>query len=183
MERDLNKLNYTATKSQRRMAQLLVEGEKTIVECYIEAYEQTEEQQRDRAKLSARAYSASKTRGVRNHIKRLQELQAIEEARILVWDKRKAAKFLLNMCKDIEANVEITKQLRDQMLREGLSTSQQLSQMVKVAEICNDTTRAIREVVREMNDMYGLSKPEVSLTNAIQVIIGGVNTLPEDSVD
>lgn len=55
--------------------------------------------------------------------------------------------------------------------------------MLKVAQICNDTSRAIREVLHEMNEMYGLTKPEVSLTNAIQVIIGGAEQLPEDTID
>lgn len=87
------------------------------------------------------------------------------------------------MCHEIEVNVDITRRLRDDMLEEGLSTSQKLSQMLKVAQVCNDTARAIKECIREMNDMYGLTKPGVNLTNAIQVIIGGADSLPEDIVD
>lgn len=52
--------------------------------------------------------------------------------------------------------------------------------MLKVAQICNDTARCIREIINEMNNMYGLTNPEVSLTNAIQVIIGGIDKLPPD---
>lgn len=172
-----------ATAQQKRLAQLIVEGEMSIVDCYIDAYNQKGEQLIDRQKLASRAYMASKSKGCLYYIQMFQEQQAVEEARILVWDKRKAAQRLLKMCKEIEVNVEITRQLRDKMLAEGGSTSAQLSQMLKVAQVCNDTTRAIKECIQEMNQMYGLTKPEVSLSNAVQVIIGSPDNLPEDTVD
>lgn len=176
--------NPVATKQQRELAKLLVEGDKTLIECYVEAYNQTEEQQKNRVRLSARAHSASKTAGVQHYIKMFQEQQAVEEARLLVWDKRKASKRLLQMTKEIETNIEITRKLRDKMLEDTeLKTTQQLSQMMKVAQICNDTTRAIKEIMCEMNEMYGLTKPDINLTNAIQVIIGGDDTLPDDTID
>ena len=100
-----------------------------------------------------------------------------------MWDKRKAAQRLLKMCHEIEVNVEITRKLRDKMLAEDLSTAAQLSQMLKVAQVCNDTTRAIKECIQEMNQMYGLTKPEVNMMNAVQVIIGSPENLPEDTAD
>lgn len=175
--------NPMPTAQQKRLAELLVAGEMSLVDCYIEAYSQTEEQCEDRQKLASRAYMASKSKGCLEWIEKLQQAQAVEEARILVWDKRKAAQRLLKMCHEIEVNIDITRKLRDKMLEEGLSTSAQLSQMLKVAQVCNDTTRAIKECIREMNEMYGLTKPEVSLTNAVQVIIGGAEDLPEDTDD
>ena len=54
---------------------------------------------------------------------------------------------------------------------------------MKVAQICNDTSRAIKECIQEMNQMYGLTKPEVSLANAVQVIIGSPEELPNDTID
>ena len=51
------------TKQQKRLAELLVAGEMTTVDAYIEAYEQTGEQLEDRQKLAARAYMASKSKG------------------------------------------------------------------------------------------------------------------------
>ena len=171
------------TKQQKRLAELLVEGERTTVDCYIEAYSQSPEDCQDKQKLASRAYMASKSKGCMYWIEKLQQEQAVEEARILVWDKRKAAKRLLSMCREIEVNIEITRKLRDQMLSEGLQTSTKLSQMLKVAQVCNDTARAIKECIREMNEMYGLTKPEVSMTSAIQVIIGSPSELPEDTVD
>lgn len=177
------KTGITANAQQRRFAELLVQGELTTVECYIQAYKPTEQEQKDRQKISSRAYMASKSKGVLDTIAKLQEQEAIEEARILVWDKRKAAKRLLQMCKEIEVNIQITRDLRDKMLNEGLTTSQQLNQMIKVAQICNDTSRAIKECIVEMNQMYGLTKPEVSMANAVQIIIGGPEQLPEDTED
>ena len=173
----------TPTAQQKRMAELLVEGELSVVDCYIDAYHQEGEQLVDRQKLASRAYMASKSKGCMYWIQVLQEQQAVEEARILVWDKRKAAQRLLKMCHEIEVNVEITRKLRDKMLAEDLSTAAQLSQMLKVAQVCNDTTRAIKECIQEMNQMYGLTKPEVNMTNAVQVIIGSPENLPEDTVD
>lgn len=173
----------TSNIQQKKFAELLVQGEMSIVDCYIIAYNQTPEQCQDRQKLASRAYMATKTKGVMAAIKTFQEAQAVEEARLLVWDKRKAAQFLLKMCKEIEVNVEITRQLRDKMLLEPLSTTSRLNQMVKVAQICNDTSRAIKECIQEMNQLYGLSKPEVSLQAAVQVIIGGEEELPDDTAD
>lgn len=174
-------LNPTA--QQKRMAQLLVEGNLSVVDCYIDAYKQTGDQLLDRQKLASRAYMASKSKGCMYWIQLLQEQQAVEEARILVWDKRKAAQRLLKMCHEIEVNIDITRELRDRMLDENLSTSQQLSQMLKVSQVCNDTARAIKECIQEMNSMYGLTKPEVSTASAIQVIIGSPESLPEDTAD
>lgn len=171
------------TANQKRLAELLVEGEKTVVDAYIEAYNQTPEQCKDRGKLAARAYMASKSKGVLYWIQKLQEQQAVEEARLLVWDKRKASKRLLSMMNEIQVNIEIVRRLRDKMLEEPGTTSQQLTQMMKVSQICNDTTRAIREIIKEMNEMYGLTQPSVNLNNAIQVIIGGAEELPDDDYD
>lgn len=173
----------TPTANQRRLAELLVEGEKTTTECYIEAYRQTGEQLEDRQKLSSRAYMASRSKGVLYWIQKLQEQQAVEEARILVWDKRKAAKRLLGMVNEIQVNIDIVRQLRDKMLEEGGKTSHQLSQMLKVAQVCNDTTRAIREITKDMNDMYGLTQPSVNMNTAVQIIIGGAEELPEDNYE
>lgn len=177
------KVPIRPTASQRRLAELLVAGDLTLVDSYIEAYSQTEEQCKDRQKLASRAYMASKSKGCLYWIERLQQEQAVEEARILVWDKRKASRRLLKMCHEIEQTIEITRQLRDKMLTENLTTSSQLTQMVKVAQICNESSRMVKECIREMNEMYGLTKPEVSLTNAVQVIIGGAEDLPEDDID
>lgn len=171
------------TGNQKRLAECLVEGERSTVDCYIEAYKQRGEQLEDRQKLAARAYMASKSKGVLYWIQKIQEQQAVEEARLLVWDKRKASKRLLSMINEIQVNVEIVRRLRDKMLDEPGSTSNQLTQMMKVAQICNDTTRAIREVIKDMNDMHGLTQPSVSMTNAVQIIIGGAEALPEDDYD
>lgn len=172
-----------ATAQQRKLAQLLVEGERPLIDCYIEAYNQTDAMCKDKGNLSARAYAASKSKGVMHYIAKLQEQQAIEEARSLVWDKRKAAQRLLKMTREIEVNIEITRKLRDNMMGTDMNDVSKLNQMIKVSQICNDTTRAIKEILQEMNMMYGLSKPEVSLVNAVQVIIGSPDKLPEDTVD
>ena len=172
------------TAQQKKMAELLVEGESTITDCYIQAYKPNEKDLEDKQKIYQRAYSASLSKGVKEWVAKLQEQQAIEEARILVWDKRKATKRLLQMCHEIEVNIKITRELRDKLLNdEKITDAGKLNQMLKVAQICNDTSRAIKECIQEMNQMYGLTKPEVNLTNAVQVIIGGAEELPEDTID
>lgn len=171
------------TANQRRLAELLVEGERSTVDCYIEAYNQTGEQLEDRQKLASRAYMASKSKGVLYWIQKVQEQQAVEEARLLVWDKRKAAKRLLSMINEVQVNIDIVRRLRDKMLDEPSSTSNQLNQMMKVSQMLNDTTRVIREITKDMSEMYGLTQPSVNMTNAIQVIIGGAEELPRDDYD
>ena len=184
MERTKSERGTLITASQKRMAELLLKGEKTITDCYIEAYNQTPEDCENKGNLYQRARNASITKGVTQYLKQLQEAEAVEEARLLVWDKRRATKRLLEMCHEIEANVKITRKLRDDMLdNPDLTTTAKLNQMLKVAQICNDTSRAIKECIQEMNQMYGLTKPEVNLTNAVQVIIGGGEELPDDTID
>ena len=172
------------TAQQKKMAELLLRGEKTVTDCYIEAYNQTPEQCENKQNLYQRAYNASISKGVVTYLKTLQEAEAVEEARLLVWDKRRATKRLLEMCREIEVNVELTRKLRDKLMDDNSITDVgKLNQMLKVAQICNDTSRAIKECIQEMNQMYGLTKPEVALGNAVQVIIGGVEKLPEDTID
>ncbi len=172
------------TAQQKKMAELLLRGEKTVTDCYIEAYNQTPEQCENKQNLYQRAYNASISKGVVTYLKTLQEAEAVEEARLLVWDKRRATKRLLEMCREIEVNVELTRKLRDKLMNDSTITDVgKLNQMLKVAQICNDTSRAIKECIQEMNQMYGLTKPEVALGNAVQVIIGGVEKLPEDTID
>ena len=172
------------TAQQKKMAELLLRGEKTVTDCYIEAYNQTPEQCENKQNLYQRAYNASISKGVVTYLKTLQEAEAVEEARLLVWDKRRATKRLLEMCREIEVNVELTRKLRDKLMEdETITDVGKLNQMLKVAQICNDTSRAIKECIQEMNQMYGLTKPEVSLGNAVQVIIGGAEKLPEDTID
>ena len=172
------------TAQQKKMAELLLRGEKTVTDCYIEAYNQTPEQCENKQNLYQRAYNASISKGVVTYLKTLQEAEAVEEARLLVWDKRRATKRLLEMCREIEVNVELTRKLRDKLMEDDTITDVgKLNQMLKVAQICNDTSRAIKECIQEMNQMYGLTKPEVALGNAVQVIIGGVEKLPEDTID
>ncbi len=175
--------NIRPTDNQKRLAVCLVEGEKTTVDCYIEAYKQEGEQLEDRQKLAARAYAASRSKGTTYWIQKVQEQQAVEEARLLVWDKRKASKRLLGMMREIEVNIEIVRKLRDNMLEETGNTNQQLNQMMKVSHILNDTARAIREMIKDMNDMYGLTQPSVNMANAVQIIIGGAEELPDDTYD
>lgn len=173
----------TPTANQKRLAELLVEGEKSTVDCYIEAYRQSGKDLDDRKKLASRAYMASRSKGVLYWIQKLQEHQAVEEARLLVWDKRKAAKRLLSMINEIQVNVEIVRKLRDNMLEEPGTTSKQLSQMMKVSHMLNDTMRAIREIIKDMNDMYGLTQPSVNMNTAVQIIIGGAEELPDDDIE
>ncbi len=179
----MSKKVIVPTANQKRLAECLVEGEKTTVDCYIEAYRQTPEQCEDRQKLASRAYMASKSKGVLYWIQKLQEQQAVEEARLLVWDKRKAAKRLLSMINEVQVNIDIVRRLRDKMLDEPGTTSKQLSQMMKVSHMLNDTTRVIRDITKDMSEMYGLTQPSVNMANAIQVIIGGAEELPNDDYD
>ena len=112
------------------------------------------EQLEDRQKLASRAYMASRSRGVLYWIQKVQEQQAVEEARLLVWDKRKAAKRLLTMINEVQVNIEIVRRLRDKMLDEPSSTNNQLNQMMKVSQMLNDTTRVIRDYEGYERDVW-----------------------------
>jgi glutamyl/glutaminyl-tRNA synthetase len=172
------------TIQQRKFAELLVKGEHTIVDAYVIAYQVPEEEQVDRAALSNRAYSASKGKAVAAYIQKLQEQMAVEEARMLVWDKRKSAERLMKVIHEVEVNVDITRKLRDEAVNEpSMMVSKKLDQMLKVAQIDNDTMRLVKECIQELNGMYGLTSPGVSLQNAVTVIIGSPEQMPDDEVD
>lgn len=184
MEKTSQKRATLITPAQKKMAQLMLQGEKTITECYIEAYNQTPEDCENKINLYQRARCASTSKGVTEYLKELQEHELVEEARLLTWDRRRATKRLLQMCHEIEVNINITRELRDKLMDSPeLSAGIKLNQMLKVAQICNDTSRAIKECIQEMNSMYGLSKPEVNMMNAVQVIIGGAEEMPDDTID
>lgn len=168
---------------QRRFAELLVEGELSVVDCYIDAYHQSEEQCKDRQKLASRAYMASKTKGVVESIENFKKAQAVEEARKLVWDKQKAARFLLKQCREVEVNVEFAKKLRAELMNSGLLPIKKIESLYTISKICNETTQQIKDIIVEMNKMYGLSKPENMMVAAVQVIIGNEEELPDDTVD
>lgn len=172
------------TSQQRKFAELIVSGEYTMVDAYAEAYQVPPEQRADRATLSDRAYAASKTKGVSAYIRKLQEHMAVEEAKTLVWDKRRASVRLMKVIHEIETNVDITRELRDKAMEDPqMHIAKKLDQMVKVAQIDNDTMRLVKECILELNQMYGLTSPGVNLTAAVQVIIGGPEQLPDDTVD
>ena len=172
------------TPQQRKFAEMIVSGEYTIVDAYAEAYCIPPEQRHDRQALSNRAYAASRTKGVASYIKKLQEQMAVAEARTLVWDKRRAAERLMKVIHEIEVNVDITRELRDKAMEDPeMHVSKKLDQMMKVAQIDNDTMRLVKECINELNQMYGLTSPSVNMTAAIQVIIGSTADLPDDTVD
>lgn len=85
---------------QKRLAELLVIGDLSVVDAYAEAYKQTKEQLEDRQKLASRAYMASKSKGCLYWIEKLQQQQAVQEARILVWDKRSGQQVVKNVPRD-----------------------------------------------------------------------------------
>lgn len=169
---------------QRKFAELIVSGEYSIVDAYAEAYNVPAEERTDRQALSNRAYAASRTKGVETLIKKLQEQMAVEEARVLVWDKRKAAERLMKVIHEIEVNVDITRELRDKAMDDPeMHVAKKLDQMLKVSQIDNDTMRLVKECIIELNQMYGLTSPSVNMAAAIQVIIGSPEDMPEDTVD
>nr|DAW41967.1 MAG TPA: hypothetical protein [Caudoviricetes sp.] len=179
--------NFGREETKRRhwaLARLLCNTTKSIVEAYKEIYSDTFEPGLTEYKISNRAYQVAASQGVKSAIREIQEMQAVEEARLLVWDKRKATKFLLERCNEIDANMMVIRQLRDKMLQEPHATAAQIDMMWKITNSMNDTSRTIREIIKDMNEMYGLTDPKANMQQAVQIIIGGRNpSMPDDTAD
>lgn len=180
-------IDQKTKKRQYEFAKLLVEGSLTIPEAYKIAYKDLLEENPPESenKLVNRAYTASKASGVQKQIKQMQERLAVEEARLLVWDKRKASKYLLDRCGEIESNMQIIRQLRDSMLEDKkLSDIAKLKLMNELAFSMNDTARVMKDVATEMNKLYGLQDPKTSMGQAVQIIIGRKDeNMPDDTLD
>jgi hypothetical protein len=158
---------------------------KSIVEAYKEVYADTLEPDCPESRLANRAYQVAASAGVKSAIEQIQKTQAVEEARLLVWDKRRATKFLLDRCNEVEANMAICRMLRDKMLEpNAYSTPAQIQMLQSITMSMNDTSRVIREIVKDMNEMYGLTDPKANMVQAVQIILGGRNSdMPQDSAD
>lgn len=174
-------------KRQFELAKLLVEGSKTIPEAYQIAYKDLLEQNptENDAQMVNRAYRAADTKGVQTYVKMLQEKAAIEEARLLVWDKRKASKYLLDRCGEVEVNMNIIRNLRNTLMGDKTITDiKKLQLMQSISLSMNDTARTMKDIAVEMNKMYGLQDPKVSIGQAVQVIIGSkAKDMPDDTLD
>lgn len=174
-------------KRQFELAKLMVEGSLTIPEAYRIAYKDLLEETPPESEhqFTNRAYKASQTAGVQKYIKMLQEKAAVEEARLLVWDKRKASKYLLDRCGEVESNMQIIRQLRDNIIQNSnLNDVSKLKLMNELAFSMNDTARVMKDVATEMNKLYGLQDPKVNMGQAVQIIIGQRDdTMPDDTLD
>lgn len=174
-------------KRQFELAKLLVEGSKTIPEAYQIAYKDLLEQNptENEAQLQNRAYRAADTKGVQKYVHMLQEKAAVEEARLLVWDKRKASKYLLDRCGEVEVNMNIIRNLRNTLMGDKTITDiKKLHLMQSISLSMNDTARTMKDIAVEMNKMYGLQDPKVSIGQAVQVIIGSkAKDMPDDTLD
>lgn len=171
-------------KRQYEFAKMLVDGSKTIPEAYKIAYKDLIEEDVSEAKITNRAYAVSRSTRVQKIVTNLQEKQAVEEARLLVWDKRKASKYLLDRCGEVESNLKIIRGLRDNMLDNAeLPDIAKLKLMNELSFSMNDTARVMKDVATEMNKLYGLSDPKVNLGQAIQIIIGGRDANDKDTAD
>lgn len=174
-------------KRQFELAKLLVEGSRTVPEAYQIAYKDLLEANppENEAQLTNRAYKAADTKGVQKYVQMLQEKAAVEEARLLVWDKRKASKYLLDRCGEVESNLQIIRALRDKMLEdEKLPDIAKLKLMNELSFSMNDTARVMKDVATEMNKLYGLQDPKTSMGQAVQIIIGRRDdSMPDDTLD
>ena len=180
-------MDSQSRKRQYELAKLLVEGSKTVPEAYQIAYADLlkENPPENEAQMTNRAYKASDTKGVQKYVKMLQEKAAIEEARMLVWDKRKASKYLLDRCGEIEVNMEIVRKLRDNLISStDYKDSTKLTIMQSVTMSMNDTARVMKDIAVEMNKLYGLQDPKTSMGQAVQIIIGERDKdMPDDTLD
>lgn len=129
------------------------------------------------AVIRERAHGIMQGRGVRIALSQLQEQADLQLSRLVAWDRQKATKFLIKALNRIEENLDDIDKAKAAMQREGFKDWKVLKFVIEMTYL---TSQSVKEVAKQLNDMYGLSLPEKVQNNALQIIIQSPHQLPDD---
>ena len=167
------------TNQSNKFCELMAEGKKNQYECYVEAYPKA----KDWVKASANA--AASTLLKKPHIqKRIAELEERRDKLLTeqyAWNKQKSSRTLIRTLEKIESNLDSLSDIRDSLMGDTSNANTKLKAINKTLYQINHSAKAVKELVGELNSMYGLNKSKVEFEGTMaQVVFEGADELPPD---
>lgn len=167
------------TPQAETFCKLVFEGKMSQSECYVKAYPTAEKW--TKASVQAAACNLMKRPNVQ---KRLCELKKKADAELVeryIWDKQKATKVLMRVAEKIEKNVDLLTKEQDDQYKDATSRAGRQRAITQNLFSINNSIKTLKEVVGELNTMYGFNKTTTEIQGAIaQVVFTGENDLPPD---
>lgn len=177
-----------ATPEQQQFAQLILSGTK-LYDAYVQAYMDGSTPERTasnytKKQMQNRASQMKNSKGVKQLLSKGIIAQDVADAGRAVWDRRKATAALMSMEARAEDMLDKLEQATSSLQQKYDDKGEAFS-FYKVysfgVEMLGKVSETLLRVAQELNKMYGLATPEVVNNNAVQVIIGGSDTLPPDN--
>lgn len=177
-----------ATEEQKEFARLILSG-KTMYDSYVQAYMNGQTPERTAAnytkkQLQNRAAQMKGTKGVKALLSKGIIQQDVKAAGQVVWDRRKATDSLMKMQLRAENMLDTLEEATNSLSAKYEAKGEKdffyktYSFGVDMLQKISDT---LLKVSQELNKMYGLSTPEIVNQNAVTVIFGSTDTLPQDN--
>lgn len=167
------------TPQSKLFCELMAEGKKSQIDCYLEAYPKAKSWTRNSAQ--AAASTLVKKKHIQKRINELREKADQELIERYVWDKQKGTRTLLKALEKIENNLDTVSEAQKALIENAAGKEDVIKTMNKTFYQMNSSAKMIKELASELNSMYGLNKTGVELSGSVaQVIFEGEDALPPD---
>lgn len=172
------------TPQSKLFCELMAEGKKSQIDCYLEAYPKAKSWTRNSAQTAAS--TLVKKKHIQQKINELKEKAEQELIERYVWDKQKGTRVLLKAMDKINNNLDIIAEAQKELIANAGGKEDVIKTINKTFYQMNTSAKMVKELASELNAMYGLNKTGVELSGSVaQVIFEGEDELPpdEESVD
>ena len=175
------------TDEQKAFAQNILGG-MSLYDAYVSAYMNGSTPERTasnytKKQLQNRASVMKNSKGVRALLSQGVIKEEVDAAGRAVWDRRKATQALMKAQERAENMLDALEKATNSLQNKYDSKGEEFS-YYKVysfgVEMLGKVSETLLKVAQELNKMYGLSVPEVVNQNAVQVIFGSPDLLPQD---
>lgn len=173
---------------QREFARLILSG-LSMYDAYVRAYMNGATPERTasnytKKQIQNRASQMKNSKGVRTLLAKGLIEQDVKDAGVAVWDRRKATNSLMKMMNKAEEMLDVLETATTSLQQKYDEKGENFS-FYKVysfgVEMLSKVSDTLLRVSQELNKMYGLAVPEVVNQNAVTVVFGSTESLPQDN--
>lgn len=173
---------------QREFARLILSG-LPMYDAYVRAYMNGATPERTasnytKKQIQNRASQMKNSKGVRTLLAKGLIEQDVKDAGVVVWDRRKATNSLMKMMNKAEEMLDVLETATTSLQQKYDEKGENFS-FYKVysfgVEMLSKVSDTLLRVSQELNKMYGLAVPEVVNQNAVTVVFGSTESLPQDN--
>lgn len=181
MTKNQSQVDGRVTEEQKVFAKSILNGV-ALYDAYVLAYMDGSTPERTasnytKKQIQNRASQMKNSKGVRTLLQQGLIEQDIQNAGKAVWDRRKATNALMKAQQRAEDYLDKLEDATHSLQNTGKDFYAVYNFGVTMLSKATDT---LLKIAQELNKMYGLSAPEVVNQNAIQVIFGSMDSLPQD---